>query len=224
MSRVHHFSPMVQTMNNFYVYEHWRLDKDECFYVGKGFGRRAYTRRCRNTHWKNIVSKLERLGFAYEIRIVASGLTKQAAFSLEKERIAFWRNLVDLANITDGGEGVSGLVHSEELKQKLSFLYKGKPSPLRGKPLSEEHKKKLSESHKGQTLSLEQRSRLSKSLTGKPRSEETKQKISQSKKGKPFSELHRRALSESHLGKSNGPHSEETKLKMSLSRRAKSRE
>lgn len=22
--------------NNFYVYEHWRLDKDECFYVGKG--------------------------------------------------------------------------------------------------------------------------------------------------------------------------------------------
>lgn len=27
--------------NNFYVYEHWRLDRDECFYVGKGTGKRA---------------------------------------------------------------------------------------------------------------------------------------------------------------------------------------
>ena len=28
-------------MNIFYVYEHWRPDHDECFYVGKGKGGRA---------------------------------------------------------------------------------------------------------------------------------------------------------------------------------------
>jgi hypothetical protein len=30
------------TAKKFYVYEHWRPDKDVCFYVGKGHGRRAY--------------------------------------------------------------------------------------------------------------------------------------------------------------------------------------
>lgn len=31
----------------FYVYEHWRLDRDECFYVGKGQRKKAYWRRWR---------------------------------------------------------------------------------------------------------------------------------------------------------------------------------
>ena len=57
---------------NYYVYEHWRLDTDTCFYVGKGSGNRAYKTVGRNCHWKNIVAKLERTGFAYEVRIVAS--------------------------------------------------------------------------------------------------------------------------------------------------------
>jgi len=109
---------------NFYVYEHWRLDKDECFYVGKGRGSRAYGRTSRNIHWKNIVAKLERTGFAYEVRIVASNLSEEDAFNLEAERIVFWKDIVDLANLTDGGEGFSGGRHTEESKKKISVSSK----------------------------------------------------------------------------------------------------
>ena len=97
-------------MNNFYVYEHWRLDRDECFYVGKGMKNRAYKMRDRNSHHRAIMAKLSREGSGMEVRMVATGLTEDEAFALEVERIAFWREAgADLANRTNGGEGVSGL-------------------------------------------------------------------------------------------------------------------
>ena len=37
-------------MGRFYVYEHWRPDRDECFYVGKGKGGRANVMYGRNRH------------------------------------------------------------------------------------------------------------------------------------------------------------------------------
>lgn len=97
-------------MKNFYVYEHWRLDRDECFYVGKGKGGRAYKMRDRNAHHQSIMAKLSREGSGMEVRMVATGLTEDEAFSLEIERIAFWRESgVDLANISSGGDGPSGV-------------------------------------------------------------------------------------------------------------------
>lgn len=97
-------------MKRFYVYEHWRLDRDECFYVGKGMKNRAYKMRDRNAHHCAIVAKLSREGSGMEVRMVATGLTEDEAFALEVERIAFWREAgADLANLTNGGEGVSGL-------------------------------------------------------------------------------------------------------------------
>lgn len=97
-------------MKNFYVYEHWRLDRDECFYVGKGKGGRAYKMRDRNAHHQAIMAKLSREGSGMEVRMVATGLTEDDAFSLEIERIAFWRGIcIDLANISKGGDGPSGV-------------------------------------------------------------------------------------------------------------------
>lgn len=116
----------------YYVYEHWRLDKDECFYVGKGYGDRAYRKGGRNSHWNNIVDKLERIGSGYEIRLVATGLTEKDALDLEKERIAFWCDKSDLANKTAGGEGVSGLKMSDESKRKMSLRKLGKKPSHKG--------------------------------------------------------------------------------------------
>ena len=97
-------------MTKFYVYEHWRLDRDECFYVGKGMKNRAYKMRDRNAHHRAIMGKLFREGSGMEVRMVATGLTEDEAFALEVERIAFWREAgADLVNQTYGGEGVSGL-------------------------------------------------------------------------------------------------------------------
>jgi ribosomal protein S16 len=129
-------------MNNFYVYEHWRTDRDECFYVGKGRAGRAYDMKTRNRHHKAIQAKVSREGFAIEIRMVATGLAEGDAFALEIERIVFWRaSGADLTNMTNGGEGTSGYHHSVEVRQKMSISQnKRLPRP----PHSNETKKKIS--------------------------------------------------------------------------------
>lgn len=173
----------------FYVYEHWRLDTDTCFYVGKGSGDRAYRKKNRNSHWRNIVAKLERTGSAYEVRIVASGLTEEDSFNLERERIAFWRDIVDLANITDGGTGVSGYVFTEADREKIrqnTPVKRGKDHPMFGRKRPD-----VVERNKAQKgLKNPNRARKGEDNPnfGKPRAEETKRKISLSNRGKVVSE------------------------------------
>jgi len=178
--------------SSFYVYEHWRLDRDECFYVGKGTGRRAYTRRGRNIHWKNIVAKLEHSGSGYEVRLVATGLNEQEAFALEKERVSFWRPLVDLANKTEGGDGVSGLLMSEEARRKISEKAKGRPGvkSMLGKKHSEATRAKMSAAHKGRPKSPEHAAKVGASRRGKTFSHtaETKARMSLQRRGKKVSE------------------------------------
>lgn len=136
---------------NFYVYEHWRLDRDECFYVGKGRGRRAYGMVQRNSHHRAIQAKLSRIGSSMEVRIVADGLTERQAFDLEVERIAFWKNAgADLTNMTDGGEGATGHITTEETRIKIGAAAKGNRHAA-GKKLSAESRKKLSKSLTGNT-------------------------------------------------------------------------
>jgi hypothetical protein len=179
--------------NVFYVYEHWRLDKDECFYVGKGCRNRAYARTGRNSHWSNIVSKLERVGSGYEIRLVATGLSENEAFALERERILFWRDLVDLANKTDGGDGVCGLVMSVETRAKMSAKAKNRPGvkSMLGKKHTPETKQKMREAKLGKTPN-----NFGKQYTLKPRTKEHSLKLSQSNKGRVISPEARAKLSE----------------------------
>ena len=166
----------------FYVYEHWRLDRDECFYVGKGKGSRAYNLRNRNRHHKAIVAKLSRIGSAFEIRIVASGLTEEEAFKLERDRISFWKGQnVDLANLTDGGDGICGFKHSKETKKKMKEsalkvntdeVRQKKSAAKKGIVFSDEHKKKISQSLIGQKRAAGKRNpefgqKISKLLKGR---------------------------------------------------------
>ena len=94
---------------------------------------------------------------------------------------------------------------------------KGKPSAFKGKTLSEETKRKISEAHKGKSrkpLSEEHKRKISDTLKGKTHSEETKRKM----RGIHLSEETKRKLSEAHKGKH---HSEETKRKISESNKGK---
>lgn len=135
----------------FYVYEHWRLDKDECFYVGKGHKDRAYRRNGRGDHWHNIVNKLDRIGSGYEVKLVATGLSEKQAFSLEVERISFWRDKVDLANKTNGGDGISGYKMTEEAKAKMREKAKGRPGikSMLGRKHTDETRAKMSSAQIG---------------------------------------------------------------------------
>ena len=55
-------------------------------------------------------------------------------------------------NMTDGGGGKSGFTISNETKKKLSETHKGKTTWMKGKHHSEETKKKLSEAIKGKHI------------------------------------------------------------------------
>ena len=55
-----------------------------------------------------------------------------------------------LRNRTDGGEGASGCVQSEEKKKKCSVANSGENNPNYGKTLTEKTKKKISEANSGE--------------------------------------------------------------------------
>jgi len=93
------------------------------------------------------------------------------------------------------------------------------PPSRKGIPLTEEHKRKISESHKGKIMSKESREKMRQAKLGKSPankgispSEETREKMSKSKIGKPMAESTREKLLESQIGK---PKSEETRKKIS---------
>ena len=182
----------MSTSEIYYVYEHWRLDRDECFYVGKGRGGRAYSIKDRNRHHKAIVTKLNRTGSAFEVRMVAIGLSEEEAFALERDRIKFWREAnVDLTNLTDGGEGISGFRHTEETRKTLSEKNKGKPAAFKGRKHSEKTKAILSALGKKRgapKLNDEQKAKVAVWHRGKKRSQETCRKIAEKAKGRvsPF--------------------------------------
>ncbi|MFA5040009.1 MAG: NUMOD3 domain-containing DNA-binding protein [Bdellovibrionales bacterium] len=185
----------------FYVYEHIRINTSEVFYVGKGKGRRAFisSKYHRNLHWQRIVNK----DGGFNVRFVAMHLDEELAFLLEKERISQLKTIgFKLCNMTDGGDGISGLVFSENHRKKIGKAHSGKvlseetklkiskSVKLFGFVHTPEMLKKISDFHKGNKNRLgskqsdEERAKRSllmmgnKSRTGQKRSEEEKLKSS----------------------------------------------
>ena len=95
---------------------------------------------------------------------------------------------------------------SKEHKRKLSEAHKGKKNPRFGKHLSKEVKEKISKANKGKQCSRETRKKLSDINKGKQCSAETKKKMSEARKGKNC------YMFEKHL-------SEETKQKIREARK-----
>ena len=113
-------------------------------------------------------------------------------------------------NMATGGDRHDGYELSEETRRKMSESNKGKKH-------SEESRRKISEANKGRRHSAESRRKMSTSHKGKPawnkgkkHSEETHRKMSEAKKGnswnkgKKHSEETRRKMSEAKKGKPSG--------------------
>ena len=181
----------MKDTKRFYTYAYLREDGTP-YYIGKGEKSRAYNKNHNNVY----VPPRDRILF------LKKNLTEEQAFNHEIYMIAvFGRKDLKtgiLHNKTNGGDGSSGRIVTENQKKKQSEKMKGRKGPI----ISEEGRKKLSQIMKG-------------NKRGKPHTQKTKDKISKAHKGKKLTERHKKNLSDSHKGVKRHPHSEETKTKIS---------
>jgi len=142
----------------YYVYRHIRLDINIPFSVGKGKGPRCFRKSGRNKYWNNIVKK-----YGYRVEILKYFDNEDEAFAFEKLMIKLYKSFgYCKANFTDGGEGVSGLKHSEESKEKMRGPRPDAIHWMKGKNHTKATKEKISKANKGKTASIETRKKLSK--------------------------------------------------------------
>lgn len=159
----------------FYVYAYLRSDNSP-YYIGKGSGLRAWN----SNHTINLPKDKTR------VVILEQGLSEVGALGLERRMIRWYGrkdlNSGILRNKTDGGEGVTGRIvtqqtriqiqeklkgkligpRTEETKKKISNKLLG----LKRGPMSDKQKEKLSASNSGKTNSIESNIKRSFSMSG----------------------------------------------------------
>lgn len=156
-------------MNQFYVYLHKKPDGTP-FYVGKGTGNRAYAFARRSAWHKNIVAKYGRQNIIIEI---INCINESQAFDLEKIYIKQLKNDgVMLVNLTDGGEGCSGLKRgtpSEAHIAKNAAAKRGNQI-RKGSKHTPESIEKMRLAKLGKRFTQDQRTHHSLARFGKPQS------------------------------------------------------
>jgi hypothetical protein len=172
---------MDKDPNRFYVYAYLRSKdsengkKNTPYYIGKGCRDRATSKS------RTIPKPSDPAYIVY----VQEGLTEEEAFSLERYCIALYGRIDNgtgsLRNLSDGGDGPSGTIHSEETKKKRA-------EAGRGRRHSNEARQKISEAQLadknhmwGKVVSEETRLKLSKANKGLRRSKETRERIAAGK-------------------------------------------
>lgn len=211
----------MDSNHKYYVYMLLRPN-GEPFYVGKGRDERIGDHRQeakslrskpgRKSIKVRVIHKLWKEGKDFKEKIVFSNLKEQLAFDLEMKLISVFGRINCgtgcLANMTDGGEGTSGLIHTEEVRKRISEANKNPSEEQR----LENRKRNLGNKHG----------------LGYRHTDEAKKKMSIARKGRQptlghhFSEETKRKMSESGRGNKNSlgyHHSEETRQKMSEAKR-----
>ena len=120
----------------FYVYIYYTNSIP--FYVGKGCNGRVYQHlygKGRNKHLVNKIRKIQKeTGKDPEIRFFMTNISESLAFDLERYLIRFFgrkdKGLGPLLNLTDGGDGVSGYICTEDDRRGRSERARGPRKPL----------------------------------------------------------------------------------------------
>jgi group I intron endonuclease len=153
--------------------------------------------------------------------------SKQDAFDGQEKYINKFNTLIPNGyNISPlGGHNAMGCL-SEETKKKISESNKGKhyKNGMYGKKMSEFAKAKIKKAKTGTTLSKETKKKISESNKGKKHTEEYKKLMSEKLKGRKFSEETLKKMSNSQVGNRNcvgRAYSLETKEKISKTLRGR---
>lgn len=165
-------------------------------------------------HIDNAIKKYGKDNFHYEV--LAYAYTQEQADELEDAFIVAYdsRNKKRGYNIKQGG---SNGKMSEESKKKLSNSMKGGKNPNYGKPRSEETKKRISEAKTGVKLpphTDEHNRKISEAKKGVPRSEETIRKMSEGMKGRKPAPMSEEAKEQSRIRNTGKKMSDEVRAKM----------
>lgn len=227
------------TRCDFYVYCLIRGDTGIPFYIGKGRGNRwnshvPEARTGKRGYRFNIIRDMLARDVEMPAVKIHEGLTEAVAHNHEMALIAAIGRHPHgpLANLTDGGEGLTGFIPSAESRAKVS-------ASNRGYVASAEARAKLSAANIGKTHSPETRAKISAiqigrkqsptssekralALRGRKRPPDVCAKISAAKRGKPIpqetmakcraaklgvalSPQHRAKLSAANMGKKQPP-------------------
>ena len=150
-----------------------------------------------NTSFGNAIAKYGKDGFEWNVLLKC--LSAEEMNDMERYFISNYKSTNDIYNLTDGGDGGNG---------------------VKGRKLSEDHKRKIRESNLGKKRSIETRERVRLAVLGTKQSEdtirkrvetfmlsgcmkksdETKEKIRQAHIGKVLSMETRMKISESKTG------------------------
>lgn len=158
---------------------------------------------------------------AFTLSVLFSARDESAALAAETAIIAQERALqTHLYNLTDGGEGVSGLRFSPESLARMSRAQKGLKKP----PRTPEHLARLAAANRGVKRRPESVERSRQARIGMKQTAEHKARISAAlrgraahpntiaaRKGKNLSSEHRARIAAANTGKK---HSEETRAKL----------
>jgi|DEB0MinimDraft_6_1074348.scaffolds.fasta_scaffold03461_6 hypothetical protein len=161
-------------MNEYYTYAYLREDGTP-YYIGKGKENRAYSnkRKIKPPKDKN------------RILILKQNLTEKESFNHEIYMIFIFGKKTNggiLYNITDGGEGVSGMKHTDDSKEKIGKAF-------RGKKLTPEHIEKLRKSklgntwNRGRVVPQSQREKIRQTMLGVKHTPERRKNQSLAKLG-----------------------------------------
>lgn len=112
--------------NIYYVYAYLREDGTP-YYIGKGKGKRAYNKN----HTINLPHDISR------IVMLVENVEEHVAHQLEMQYIEQYGRIDNesgiLRNLTNGGEGSSGRIISDEVKAKIRMSLKDKPRTIESK-------------------------------------------------------------------------------------------
>lgn len=111
----------------YYVYEWFKKETGDVFYVGKGKGNRYKSLANRNPYFMNVYNKYET-----DVRVVKDNMTEKESLEFEYELIKKYRDEHGegyLTNLTSGMDGYIGFTRTELSKEKI----RGENNPMFGR-------------------------------------------------------------------------------------------